>query len=595
MISRTHGRYQLLPLIGVVVLAPVCVQAGPVVKLLRPKADTRFVIGQTVFLAGEVTEGKKASHFGFQVGREVVYTSTLPPYAGVWDTGSLTPGRYQVRFRARVNRATMLSKPASVQLVAPPAGLDVSDLCHRQRQQWAVVPTVFVNHDGGATGDWLSVFFTDYLVSALAQLEGLPFTAPGPAQQVLKQTPHWIRTPESAQHLNTLIAPGREACLVEGMVEAGPGRERATTPVTLTFHIWSGVARRPVLARQLKGTVSEAPRLAAEAARTIIGSLGLFLTATERGAIGKPLEADFETLRLTSRAVAAATKGDATQAETWLEQAKAHAPHSPVVKMTEARLRLLQQDFMKALDALETATQWAADAPGTRRTLDLLILDTANQGYAHYGADQQAERWRCARLAAERDPTNPAALVRWMELVYTVEPTADNFRRMAAAGDKLLAAQPRLTSAGVSGKLLENVIVAHLNVKQDEQATKWLNKAKAQLKLVDWLWLRYHACRKATHREAEAVDAGNNLLAFAPVGEIAPLLRELTALVKDSRGPREARTYLEVHGAEVWKRVSQKGKGTDKARAAREIAGAWADLGDTARQKKWAAKAAGGK
>lgn len=598
MTTEPRGSWRLrsfLPFAAAAVGLAAGVQAGPVVKLLRPKPNARFVVGQTVFLAGAVTEGKKATHFGFQVNRQVVYKSTLPPYAGVWDTGGFDPGRYRVLFRARVNRETYLSKSIPVELVAPPAGLDMSRLSRKQRQQWAVAFATLGNRDSGDTGDWLAVFFTDFLVWAAAQLEGLPFTAPGSAEQLLTRKPHWIRAPEAAQHLDTLAAPGREACLVDGFVEAGPGRERPTTPVRLTLRVWSGTAKRPVLAQQVSGTLSDLQRIAAEAAHTMIGALGLFLTSQERQAVRQPLKADYATFRLTSRALAAASRGETAQAEDLLNEARAHAPTNPLVKIAEARIRLLRQDFMKALDALETASRWAAADAGTRRTVDLLLLDAANQGYTHYRADQQAERWRCAEVAADHDSRNPVALVRWMQLVYTMEPTPENFRRMAHAGDRLLTAQPRLTSTGILGKLLENVIVAHLDVQEDSQATKWLNRAKAQLKLVDWLWLRYHAYRKATHREAEAIDAGNNLLAFAPVEQAAPLLRELVGLVKESRGPREARTYLEDHAPEVWKRASTQDQGRNKVRVAQEIARAWADLGDSGRQKKWADRAAGGK
>ena len=321
----------------------------------------------------------------------------------------------------------------------------------------------------------------------------------------------------------------------------------------------------------------------------------MFLTPEERARIRAPLKGDFETFRLTNRALVAALKGQAEEGDKLLQQAETHAPGSPVVKMTAARLLLLRERYLEALDALEEARRRAAADAATKRTLDLLLLDAANRGFAHYGPGQKTERWRCAKVAAENDPTNPLALVRWMELVYTTEPTPENFRRMATAGDRLLVAQPKLTSTGVLGSLLENVVVAHLNVGEEKQALAWLNKAKGQLKLEDWLWLRYRAYRKATRQEEGAIEAGNNLLAFAPLADLPALLGELVELVKEARGPREARTYLEEHGAQVWKRALADGKSADKARLAQALARAWGDLGDAARQKKWNDKAAGGK
>jgi len=256
---------------------------------------------------------------------------------------------------------------------------------------------------------------------------------------------------------------------------------------------------------------------------------------------------------------------------------------------------LIQQDYVGALDAFENACRLAANDPGALSLGRSWLSTAAALGGERYRPEQTAERWRCAQVAIELQPSFADAVANWTSLARVVEPTPENLRRTLALGESILRTQPELVSAGTVGTILENVVLARLNLKQEAQARGWLEKAKQDLELVAYLRLCYRVYSEAEGRDRETINAGSDLIAFGPAGESAALVRDLTARVKKLDGQNGARAFLQERATQVWKRVSAPDRGADAGRAAEQLAGAWGDLGDEAKKAEWAAKGAGAK
>jgi tetratricopeptide (TPR) repeat protein len=545
-----------------------------------------------VLLVGEAEDEKEVKDFAFEVDRKIIANGLGRPLTGAWDTIGFKPGKHELTFRARLGRELMRSKPVAVELVGLAPGSDVGTMCREQRLGWAFGVATFENASKSETGAWLSVAFPEYLLAAAAHLSDLPWAARGQTRDAVAKSPVWVRRPPSGSDLKTLAGEGREACVVGGVVETGPGPESPSLPVTVTARVWRGQGDVCLLNCQVRGPLSGLSAMQADLATTVLASTQLYRKPAETERVRTAIEVKAEAYRALNRALAAADQGQSTEASGSAQEAATLEPDNPAVRIALGEVRLIQKDYVGALDAFEEACRLAADDAGALETGRLWLLTAANLGGEQYRPEQTAERWRCAKVAIELDPSFAATVANWTSLARVMEPTPENLRRTVELGESLLRAQQSLPPTGAVAAILENVVLAQLNLKQDAQAAPWFDKAKQDLELLDYLRFSYRVYGEAEGRERERIGAGSDLIAFGPADESAALVRELTALVRKVDGQNAARAFLQERADQVWKKVSAPDSGADAGRAAEQLAGAWGDLGDQAKQAAWAAKAA---
>jgi len=576
-------------------LVSSALHAGAPLLLKAPKEGARFVLGEGVLLVGWVEDQKEVSDSAFEVDRKIITNTAGLPLTGAWDTTGFKPGKHELTFRTRLGRDLMRSKPVGVELVEPPPGFDAEDVCRKQRLAAAFGVATFENASKSETGEWLAVAVPEYLLVAAAHLGPLPFAARGQTRDSVAKSPIWVRRPPPGSDLRTLGVEGRDACLIDGAVETGPGPESATLPVTVTARVWRGQGDVCVLNYQVRGPLSSLAAMQAEVATTVFAATEFYRKPEETERLRAAVQVKPEAYRAMNRALAAADRGQAAAALSSAQEAATSEPDNPAVAVAQGEVRLIQQDYVGALDAFENACRLAANDPGALSLGRSWLSTAAALGGERYRPEQTAERWRCAQVAIELQPSFADAVANWTSLARVVEPTPENLRRTLALGESILRTQPELVSAGTVGTILENVVLARLNLKQEAQARGWLEKAKQDLELVAYLRLCYRVYSEAEGRDRETINAGSDLIAFGPAGESAALVRDLTARVKKLDGQNGARAFLQERATQVWKRVSAPDRGADAGRAAEQLTGAWGDLGDEAKKAEWAAKGAGAK